>query len=112
LPYIYKISNAIWTASWVNYNQSLLGHNEQQILLNNILLSVWETPINIKTNMKEYINAYKNKYSTLWNFKNNTLKKWDSDIEERFLKKFALNKTHFYFTAFKNSLVKQKKIAV
>jgi hypothetical protein len=94
----------------VNNNQWFLNKNEQQILLNNILKSVWLEPIVIKKNIDEYINEYKRKYSNFWDFTNSMLKKWDSNIEEKFLKKFILNKPKFPFKKFKNSLIQQKNI--
>jgi hypothetical protein len=101
--YIGQISNAIWSEASINNNQWFLDENEQQILLDNILLSLWKDPIGRKTNMKEYINTYKNNHSNLWTFTNNAFKKWNSHIEEEFLDKFALNQK-FNLIKFRESI--------
>jgi hypothetical protein len=104
--YIDKISNAIWTEAWVNNNNWFLNSNEQQIFLNNILLSVWMEYIDKKTNIEEYKNIFKvkNKIQFWDNFKNESKRKWNSKIEEIFLKKFVFNRNTFERSAFEKSI--------
>jgi hypothetical protein len=59
--------------------------------------------------MKEYINTYKNQYSTLWNFENKTIKKWDSTVEEEFFERYILGKAKFQTELFEESIKNKKK---
>ena len=71
--------------TWLDTKDDYLWENEQIILLNYILKSVWETGIKAN-NIEEFKNQYTNKFSIWWQYKNNMYKKWKSNIEELFIK--------------------------
>jgi len=95
-----QISSAIW---WnINYNDDFLKENELKQVLNTILTSTWYKTIDINKNLNEFINIfsnYKNKKQYWW-YKDNFYKIWKSEIEEKFLEKFVINKIKFDFTKF------------
>lgn len=105
------ISSSIWGINWasLNYNDDSLGQNELKIFLNAILVSVWETKIDMWRGVDEFINLFRNKndFQVIWEwYKNNTNKIWWSKIEEKFMEKYVLWFPKFQNTAFADSLSK------
>lgn len=106
-----QISNAIWSISGSNLNYSdLLWENELKIFLNSILLSVWKKEIDKNKNIEEFTNLFKseNDFQVVWEwFKNDSIKKWSSNIEEIFFKKYILGYPNFQVEKFKNEIQKK-----
>jgi hypothetical protein len=107
INYIDPISNAIWTTWWVNNNDKSLNSSEIQKFLNNILVSIWETEINT-VSLEQYTNEFnqKNNIQISWNHKNKK-EIWNSDIEERFMKKYIIWFTNFQTNKFKTDIQKK-----